>query len=403
MNKNIKMLAVICVAALLLTSCGGTFPQTAATPAPAATATPAPVATPEPTAVPTPVPTVAPTPAPTPSPIPTPEPTPDPARFININTSAVISITKNPGGEIVNSGDNAIFTAKANGITAYEWRLVSPDYKREIVWNEKELANEFPGLTCKGGETFKLELYNITNSLNGWYAVCLFTDAEGGMKASEGAKIEVVGAPAPAPTPIVPAATPIPVSTPTPTATPAPVTTPKPAITPTPASTPVPVVTTPTPAAHTHSYVSSVTQPTCTAGGYTTYTCTSCGDSYIANEVPAIGHNYTTSTAAATCTDGGYTLHTCTRCGDSYTDGYTAALGHDWESHTEHVRIGQFAHEICAECGMDLTANGITGDAISDHVKAHVLAGGGGRTYTGYVDVYDDVTTFSCRRCGATQ
>ena len=41
--------------------------------------------------------------------------------------------------------------------------------------------------------------------------------------------------------------------------------------------------------AHEHSYTAVVTAPTCTEGGYTTYTC-DCGESYIADEVPALGH-----------------------------------------------------------------------------------------------------------------
>ena len=51
---------------------------------------------------------------------------------------------------------------------------------------------------------------------------------------------------------------------------------------------------------HTHSYTATVTEPTCTAGGYTTYTC-SCGDSYVADETPALDHDFQ---------DG-----TCTGCG----------------------------------------------------------------------------------------
>lgn len=42
---------------------------------------------------------------------------------------------------------------------------------------------------------------------------------------------------------------------------------------------------------HQHSYTAVVTEPTCTEKGYTTYTC-SCGDSYIADEIPALGHSY---------------------------------------------------------------------------------------------------------------
>ena len=40
-----------------------------------------------------------------------------------------------------------------------------------------------------------------------------------------------------------------------------------------------------------HTYESTVTAPTCTEQGYTTYTCT-CGDSYVADYVDATGHTY---------------------------------------------------------------------------------------------------------------
>ena len=52
---------------------------------------------------------------------------------------------------------------------------------------------------------------------------------------------------------------------------------------------------------HTHKYASSVTAPTCTEDGYTTYTC-ACGDSFVHNYVSALGHDYV---------DG-----VCTRCGE---------------------------------------------------------------------------------------
>ena len=42
---------------------------------------------------------------------------------------------------------------------------------------------------------------------------------------------------------------------------------------------------------HEHSYNAVVTEPTCTEAGYTTYTC-ACGDSYIADETPALGHEW---------------------------------------------------------------------------------------------------------------
>ena len=50
-----------------------------------------------------------------------------------------------------------------------------------------------------------------------------------------------------------------------------------------------------------HNYRFNVTAPTCTAGGYTTFTCSICGDSYKSDFTAALGHNYID----------GY----CTRCG----------------------------------------------------------------------------------------
>ncbi|MBQ3087220.1 MAG: hypothetical protein IJC45_07790 [Clostridia bacterium] len=66
-----------------------------------------------------------------------------------------------------------------------------------------------------------------------------------------------------------------------------------------------------------HAHQATVTAPTCTVGGYTTYTCT-CGDTYTADEVGASGHNYTKVVTAPTITSGGYTTYTCA-CGDTYT------------------------------------------------------------------------------------
>ena len=123
---------------------------------------------------------------------------------------------------------------------------------------------------------------------------------------------------------------------------------------------------------HTHNYTSVVTAPTCTEQGYTTHTCTVCGDSYRDTYTAALGHawdngvvtkqpteteqgektytctrcgatrtesipelghkhQYTETVTAPTCTEKGYTTHTCA-CGDSYMDAYVSPLGHAWDS-----------------------------------------------------------------------
>ncbi|MBP3570477.1 MAG: hypothetical protein J6M42_00825, partial [Clostridia bacterium] len=76
-----------------------------------------------------------------------------------------------------------------------------------------------------------------------------------------------------------------------------------------------------------HSYDSVVTAPTCTADGYTTFTCSACGDTYDGEKKPATGHSYTAVVTAPTCTAEGYTTYTCS-CGHSYKADYTDKVPH---------------------------------------------------------------------------
>lgn len=78
-----------------------------------------------------------------------------------------------------------------------------------------------------------------------------------------------------------------------------------------------------TPTSCEHTYNAVVTAPTCTKGGYTTYTCSKCGDSYTGNNTAATGHSYS----------GGV----CISCGAAKPQGGTS--------------------ETTAEIGFDSTAN----------------------------------------------
>ena len=60
--------------------------------------------------------------------------------------------------------------------------------------------------------------------------------------------------------------------------------------------------------AHTHNFASEVTAPTCTAAGFTTFTC-DCGETYTEAGEAALGHN-----ATATCGESA----TCTACGEHF-------------------------------------------------------------------------------------
>ena len=74
-----------------------------------------------------------------------------------------------------------------------------------------------------------------------------------------------------------------------------------------------------------HSYVTTVKNPTCTEGGYSSHVCSACGHSYTDGETAALGHKYTSVVTSPTATAQGYTTHTCDNCGHSYKDSYTDA------------------------------------------------------------------------------
>ena len=90
--------------------------------------------------------------------------------------------------------------------------------------------------------------------------------------------------------------------------------------------------------------------PTCTEVGWEAYeTCTREGCTYTTyQEIPAQGHDYAAKTTPATCTAEGYTTYTCTRCGDSYRGKKVPALQH-W--YAEWTPNGDATH--AAPCKRD--------------------------------------------------
>ena len=71
-------------------------------------------------------------------------------------------------------------------------------------------------------------------------------------------------------------------------------------------------------------------EPTCTKTGLTEGKhCSTCNEVLEAQEeVSALGHDYKSAVTNPTCTAQGYTTHTCDTCGDTYVDTYVDALGH---------------------------------------------------------------------------
>lgn len=103
-----------------------------------------------------------------------------------------------------------------------------------------------------------------------------------------------------------------------------------------------------------HNYVAVVTAPTCTEKGYTTYTCSECNDSYVANRTNTIAHEYNDGvvTTAPTCTEAGVKTFTCLNCPETYT-AEVAATGHNitWEL------VDGIACGTCANCNEQFEAD----------------------------------------------
>ena len=82
--------------------------------------------------------------------------------------------------------------------------------------------------------------------------------------------------------------------------------------------------------------------------------CTKCG----AVIVNALGHDYQKEVTEPTCTEMGYTTYTCSSCGDTYKGDYTDAAGHkpgDWIIDQEPTTDSEGSkHKECTVCGETL-------------------------------------------------
>ena len=88
-----------------------------------------------------------------------------------------------------------------------------------------------------------------------------------------------------------------------------------------------------------HSYVLYfVLESTCTSHKLL-LTCEYCHNVISSEEDPIVEHTYEAVVTLPTCTEGGYTTYTCNVCGDSYVGDFTDALGHNYEN------------DVCTRCG----------------------------------------------------
>lgn len=94
-----------------------------------------------------------------------------------------------------------------------------------------------------------------------------------------------------------------------------------------------------------HDYAETVTAPGCVTKGYTTHTCTFCGDVYTDNETAAAGHDYqTVEYIEAGCDYDGRETKECVNCHDKVTETFKKTGHNDADG-----------DKYCDNCGKDLS------------------------------------------------
>lgn len=84
------------------------------------------------------------------------------------------------------------------------------------------------------------------------------------------------------------------------------------------------------PVGHTFDEWYVLTAPTCTRDGMAVSDCTVCGHQQTM-PIPSLGHGYVAEVRNPSCTAGGYTRYTCRACSSYYIAEYTDPLGHQYE------------------------------------------------------------------------
>lgn len=143
---------------------------------------------------------------------------------------------------------------------------------------------------------------------------------------------------------------------------------------------------------HVHTYENAVTAPTCSAQGYTTHTCTTCGFSYKAEFTEKVDHKYGdwSVTTAATCGKTGVETRYCIYCHVPETREIPATGSHNYV-HTS--TSGSIATYTCSVCGATKTED------VSS--CAHTY---GDWTVTKQATCTESgEQTRTCTKCGATE
>ena len=129
---------------------------------------------------------------------------------------------------------------------------------------------------------------------------------------------------------------------------------------------------------------------TCTEAGKTEGKhCTVCGEVTVAQEeVPAQGHSYEKVVTAPDCNNGGYTTYTCSVCGDNYTSDHVDPAGHD-------TVVDEAVAPTCTETGLTKGSHCATcGATLIAQEEVPAL---------GHTEVIDEAKAPTCTETGKTE
>lgn len=181
---------------------------------------------------------------------------------------------------------------------------------------------------------------------------------------------------------------------------------------------------------HTHTYMETVVNPTCTEQGYTEWTCTECGETGKYKFVKATGHTggewetvsiatctdagkqtrsctvcfatfdekiikakthlYTSTLVAPTCSQEGYVKHMCKHCAHQYSDEFTAPTGAHEEGTPKITKA-----PTCTEAGIRVYSCKYCNVKMREETVSVVEC-----SYRATPDKANNVTIYTCSMCG---
>lgn len=140
---------------------------------------------------------------------------------------------------------------------------------------------------------------------------------------------------------------------------------------------------------HSHSYSSKViTQPTHLKEGVRTYTCKGCLATYTESVAKTSTHTYSTAVTAPTCTAEGYTKYTCA-CGSSYKSNYVSKFDHTYSNSCD---------TSCNRCGATRTIS----HTYTNNCDTTCNVCGATRSITHNYAAASCTVAAKCTVCGAT-